>query len=288
MALSPKQITDPGLVLPEDLASCCQNPEPLPVISADFFLSSFILHPSILASSSQSTAPTEEVLQLARGIAEFQKDSGYSKETQVDSYTQRMIDHLLSSNDPVKPTPQPPPKRKAKVSQASSSPFYSDSWTVGTIPLRRSVAYFETLVADIILPVEDMDPNLQSLSSSVSELSSSMSDLTQKYDSMQLDFKEKLDNLQSIFASFMANNTPTAPNPTTSQQPDAQQPPSQQPPIQEPQAAMFAPRTERWNQADLGYFDPHLDRSHGEGEIVSLGKEVYFRTWCCLCNDSRI
>ena len=35
--------------------------------------------------------------------------------------------------------------------------------------------------------------------------------------------------------------------------------------------------TERWNQADLGYFDPHLDRAHGEGEIVSVGKNVYYR-----------
>ena len=35
--------------------------------------------------------------------------------------------------------------------------------------------------------------------------------------------------------------------------------------------------TERWNQADLGYFDPHLDMAHGEGEIVSVGKDVYYR-----------
>ena len=26
--------------------------------------------------------------------------------------------------------------------------------------------------------------------------------------------------------------------------------------------------TERWNQANLGYFNPHLDRAYGEGEIV--------------------
>lgn len=33
----------------------------------------------------------------------------------------------------------------------------------------------------------------------------------------------------------------------------------------------------RWNKADLGYFDPHLDRAHGEGEIVSVSKDVYYR-----------
>ena len=35
--------------------------------------------------------------------------------------------------------------------------------------------------------------------------------------------------------------------------------------------------TERWNQADLGYFDPYLDKAHGEGEIVSVRKDVYYK-----------
>ena len=35
--------------------------------------------------------------------------------------------------------------------------------------------------------------------------------------------------------------------------------------------------TERWNQADLGYFDSHLDSTYGEVEIVSVGKDVYYR-----------
>ena len=35
--------------------------------------------------------------------------------------------------------------------------------------------------------------------------------------------------------------------------------------------------TDRWNQSDLGYFDPHLDNAHGEGEIVLVGKDVYYR-----------
>lgn len=35
--------------------------------------------------------------------------------------------------------------------------------------------------------------------------------------------------------------------------------------------------TDRWNQSDLGYFDPHLDKAHGEGEVMSVGKDVYYR-----------
>ncbi len=32
--------------------------------------------------------------------------------------------------------------------------------------------------------------------------------------------------------------------------------------------------TERWNQADLGYFNVHLNRAHGKDEIVLVGKDV--------------
>ncbi len=35
--------------------------------------------------------------------------------------------------------------------------------------------------------------------------------------------------------------------------------------------------TDRWNQSDLDYFDPHLNKAHGEGEIVLVGKDVYYR-----------
>ena len=34
----------------------------------------------------------------------------------------------------------------------------------------------------------------------------------------------------------------------------------------------------RWNQAGLSYFDPHLDKAHGEGEIVSVRKDIYYRS----------
>ena len=43
--------------------------------------------------------------------------------------------------------------------------------------------------------------------------------------------------------------------------------------------ADFLPKTttERWNQANLGYFDPHLDRAHGDDKIVLVKKDVYYR-----------
>lgn len=35
--------------------------------------------------------------------------------------------------------------------------------------------------------------------------------------------------------------------------------------------------TKRWNQVDLGYFNPHFDRAHKEDEIVLVEKDVYYR-----------
>lgn len=35
--------------------------------------------------------------------------------------------------------------------------------------------------------------------------------------------------------------------------------------------------TERWNQIDLGYFDPHFNRIYEKSEIVSVGKDIYYR-----------
>lgn len=35
--------------------------------------------------------------------------------------------------------------------------------------------------------------------------------------------------------------------------------------------------TKRWNQADLGYFNPHLDtKVLGESKVVLVGKKVYY------------
>lgn len=33
----------------------------------------------------------------------------------------------------------------------------------------------------------------------------------------------------------------------------------------------------RWNQADFGYFDPYLNKTHGKGKIVSVGKDIYYK-----------
>lgn len=41
--------------------------------------------------------------------------------------------------------------------------------------------------------------------------------------------------------------------------------------------ALLRALTKRWNQANLSYFDPHFNRAHGEGEIVLVGKDMYYK-----------
>lgn len=36
-------------------------------------------------------------------------------------------------------------------------------------------------------------------------------------------------------------------------------------------------KNKRWNQAKLRYFNLYLDKAHGDGEVVLIGKEIYYR-----------
>lgn len=44
-----------------------------------------------------------------------------------------------------------------------------------------------------------------------------------------------------------------------------------------PPADLQSKATKRWNQADLSYFDLHLNRVHGKGKIIFVGKDIYYR-----------
>lgn len=34
----------------------------------------------------------------------------------------------------------------------------------------------------------------------------------------------------------------------------------------------------KWNASEIGFFDPHLDKSYGEGEVVTVGRDLYYRS----------
>lgn len=46
--------------------------------------------------------------------------------------------------------------------------------------------------------------------------------------------------------------------------------------------------SERWNQPNLGYFGPHLDKANEKGEIVSVGKTYTTETLCSLYSAFKV
>lgn len=36
-------------------------------------------------------------------------------------------------------------------------------------------------------------------------------------------------------------------------------------------------KNERWNQAKFGYLDPYFNKAYGDGEVLLIRKEVYYR-----------
>ena len=81
---------------------------------------------------------------------------------------------------------------------------------------------------------------------------------------MQAKHEEEMFSLREMIKKFLLlKESPSAIPPTPETHPSADSLPKT--------------TTERWNQSDLGYFDSHLDRAYGEGEIVLVGKDVYYR-----------
>lgn len=106
-------------------------------------------------------------------------------------------------------------------------------------------------------------------------LSSAITNLTDKYNTHQTNLDEKFES----FYIMLENLEPS--KALSSLWHKATQPPFTSLVDLSPTSAyeMFgnqAPHNKRWNQANLGYFDPHLDVSYEIGEIVLLSKKVYF------------
>ena len=208
---------------------------------------------SILDSSS---SPDEsKAAFLARAIAEFQRDTGRTKCSRIDLGLQTFVDYFV----PPFLLERTPPKQCTKtVKEPLLS--YDPSWLTDTNKFPEAVSRFEKITANSKI----MDSSLQqSITSAVaSAVSTAVASVQAKHKSEMLSLWEMIEK------SLLLRESPSATPPSD---PDAT--PKSLP------AGDSLPKTsiERWNQADLGYFDPYLDRAYGEGEIVSVGKDVYYR-----------
>ena len=224
-----------------------------------------------LPSSSNLASPllvpsTKEALQFARSIAEFQKDTGYKKNLRIKPHLQTLVNFLLSNFELEHPPPRTPPKRQTRVAEASISSFYSISRLTDNDAFQQGISRLETITShfpSLAPPQSSMDPAVeQSIASAVT------SAVTAAIDAIQAKHKEEILALREIIKKSLLLKDSAFSTP---------------PPDLDASSKLFPPAdlpsksTERWNQADLEYFDPHLDRAHGKGEIVSVGKDVYYK-----------
>ena len=49
-------------------------------------------------------------------------------------------------------------------------------------------------------------------------------------------------------------------------------------PTPTPTPTLPAPTSTHWRADEIGLFDPHLDKSHGDSEIATVSKDVYYRS----------
>ena len=151
------------------------------------------------------------------------------------------------------------------MAKASTSPLYSSFWLTDTNAFQQAVSCFETIISHFPSPPSHsfIDPSVkQSIASAVT------STVIVAVDAMQAKHEEEIFALREIIKKFLLlRKSPSAiPSPS---------------PVATPKThpgANFFPKTttKRWNQSDLGYFDPHLDRAYKEDKIVLAGKEVYY------------
>ena len=151
------------------------------------------------------------------------------------------------------------PKRCTRAAR-EPSPSYDSSWLTNPDKFPAAVSRLEEIMANSQI----MDSSLQqSISNAVSSaVAAAVAAMQAKHENEMLSLREMIEK------SLLLRESPSSTPP-----PDPDATPKALP------AGDSLPKasTERWNQADLGYFDPHLDRAHGEGEIVSVGKDVYYR-----------
>ena len=151
------------------------------------------------------------------------------------------------------------PKRRTRAAR-EPSPSYDSSWLTDADKFPATVSRFEEITANS----EIMDSSLQQSITSVvaSAVATAVSSIQAKHESKMLSLREMIEKSMLLRESSSATPPPD-PDATSKTLPGGDLLPKTS--------------TERWNQADLGYFDPHLNRAHGEGEIISIGKDVYYR-----------
>lgn len=150
-------------------------------------------------------------------------------------------------------------KRNTKAAKTAAFRFYDNFWLTNTDTFLQAVVCFEKITTRS----QDMDSSIQQ--SIISVVTSTM---TTAVAAIQANYKGKMLFLYEIIEkSLFLKDSPSAilslnPNASTN--------------VFIP-SNTFPKAIDKWNLADLSYFDPHLNKAYGNKEIVLVGKNVYCR-----------
>ena len=155
---------------------------------------------------------------------------------------------------------EPAPPKHCTRTAREPLPSYDPSWLTDADKFPETVSRFEEITANFEIINSSLQQSITSVVSSA--VATAVASIQAKHKSEMLSFWKMIEKFLLLRESPSA--TPPPDSDTT------------------PKSLLTAnslPKAfiERWNQADLGYFDLHLDRAYGKGEIVSVGKDVYYR-----------
>lgn len=149
--------------------------------------------------------------------------------------------------------------------RSASSLSYNISWLTNPDSFAQVVLRFQKIMAHMPSLLQAMDPSLeQAIASAVtSAVFTAVSTLQARHNDEMLSLRKMIEK------SLLLNTAPPSSTPPSDSKASAKALISAEMPTKA--------STKRWNQAELGYFDPHLDKAHGEGEVMSVEKNVYYR-----------
>ena len=204
---------------------------------------------------SSSSSAESKATSLACAIAEFERDTGCTKRSQTNSGLQAFLDSLV----PLLLLEPAVPKRCIRTAR-EPLPSYDLFWFTDADKFPATVSCFEKITVNSQI----MDSSFQqSITSAVaSAVATAVASIQAKHKSDILSLREMIKKsllLRQSLSAIPSSDPDAIPKAFSGGDPL-------------PKAS-----TERWNQADLGYFDLHLNTAHREGEIMSVRKDVYYR-----------
>lgn len=180
-----------------------------------------VLYQFHLNLASPSTDPlSEEAIQLARGIREFQKDTSYSKKSRIKPGLQERLDYILSNFEPGNPLPRKLPKRKTRTAKATASPFYSDSSLTDKASFQQAISHFEALTLRFSQTLSVLAPSTpttmdsaihpaveQAITSATADLSHKQDALADKQDALAANLSSLRELLETLVKTKQTPST---------------------------------------------------------------------------------